>query len=114
MSVIDTATNTVVATIPLSASPYGVAVNPTGTRVYVATVGGVVVIDTGTNTVVDTITVGTNPVALGQFIGPGSTVPTIVAPIPTLSMWSTLLVTLLIAFLGIRLTRGFGARPHNT
>ncbi|HLB25375.1 MAG TPA: hypothetical protein VJM83_03495, partial [Nitrospirota bacterium] len=35
VSVIDTATNTVVATIPVGTQPRGVAVNLAGTRVYV-------------------------------------------------------------------------------
>lgn len=36
VSVIDTATNAVVATVTVGAGPSGVAVNPAGTRVYVA------------------------------------------------------------------------------
>ena len=54
VSVIDTATNTVMgAPIPGGGAPYGVAVNPAGTRVYVANVSGSVsVIDTATNTVI--------------------------------------------------------------
>ena len=35
VSVINTATNTVIATIPVGTSPGDVAVNPDGTRVYV-------------------------------------------------------------------------------
>lgn len=69
VSVIDTATNTVTATISLSPSggrapwPIGVAVHPTGERVYTANVGiflrgagSVSVIDTSTNTEVTKIT----------------------------------------------------------
>lgn len=53
VSVIDTATNTVVATVPVGFGPVGVAVAPNGSRVYVANGGsGVAVIDTATNTVV--------------------------------------------------------------
>ena len=60
VSVIDTATNTVVATVAVGFAPLGVAVNPAGTRVYVANNGtnSVSVIDTATNTVVTTVTVG--------------------------------------------------------
>ena len=36
VSVIDTATNTVIATIPVGSSPFGVAVTPDGSKVYVA------------------------------------------------------------------------------
>ena len=38
VSVIDTATNTVVATIPVGVIPFGVAITPDGTRAYVANV----------------------------------------------------------------------------
>ncbi len=60
VSVIDTATNTVTATIPVGIDPYGVAVTPDGSKVYVANVGSntVSVIDTATNTVTATIPVG--------------------------------------------------------
>jgi YVTN family beta-propeller protein len=68
VSVIDTATNTVIATIPLGtfAFPHGVAVTPDGLRVYVvnSALGTVSVIDTATNTVVTTISVGSNPFGL--------------------------------------------------
>ena len=50
LSIIDLATNTVVATVPLGDYPQGVAVNPAGTAVYVG--------NTGSNdfTVIDTVT----------------------------------------------------------
>src|SRR3990170_3787634 len=72
VSVIDTATNTVTATVPVGANPAGVAVHPAGTFVYVANFNDntVSVIDTATNTVTATVPVGNAPVALGQFIGP--------------------------------------------
>jgi len=69
VSVIDTATNTVVATIPVGFGPAGVAVTPNGSRVYLTHVGGpnfVSVIDTVTNTVVHRVFAGflsTNPAA---------------------------------------------------
>jgi YVTN family beta-propeller protein len=64
VSVIDTATNTVSATIPVGPSPLGVAVNAAGTRAYVANFGGqsVSVIDTSTNTVIDLIPLSPNDV----------------------------------------------------
>src|SRR5437667_12834706 len=40
VSVIDTATNTVVATVPVGAAPFGVAVNRAGTRAWVADADG--------------------------------------------------------------------------
>ena len=39
VSVIDTATNTVTATVNVGSDPHGVAVNPDGTKVYVANLG---------------------------------------------------------------------------
>src|SRR6202795_2935687 len=53
VSVIDTASNTVVATVSVGTNPAGVAANPTGTRVYVANQSSntVSVIDTSTNSV---------------------------------------------------------------
>ena len=63
VSVIDTATNTVVATVPVGNNPCGVAVTPDGKHVYVTNDGSntVSVIDTATNTVVATVPVGTWP-----------------------------------------------------
>ena len=64
---IDTETNTVVATVPVPRLPQGVAITPDGTRVYVASTdnifgsGTVSVINTVTNTVVATVPVGRNP-----------------------------------------------------
>jgi YVTN family beta-propeller protein len=63
VSVIDTATNAVVGSTRSSqvgAGPFGVAVTPDGSRVYVANLNGntVSVIDTGTNAVVATLPVG--------------------------------------------------------
>src|SRR5438445_3514626 len=63
VSVIDTATNTVVATIPVGLSPFGVAITPDGARAYVTNVADttVSVVDAATNTVVATIPVGLYP-----------------------------------------------------
>jgi YVTN family beta-propeller protein len=76
VSVIDTATNTVVATIPVGVGPIGVAITPDGTRVYVTNDDSntVSVIDTATNTVVETIPVGVRPVAVA--ITPAPQTPT--------------------------------------
>jgi YVTN family beta-propeller protein/autotransporter-associated beta strand protein len=68
VSVINTATNTVVTTIAGVSSPGGVAFSPDGTRAYVTNsniVGTVAVIDTATNTVIGApIPVGNGPVAV--------------------------------------------------
>jgi len=72
VSVIDTATNTVVETIPVGAFPFGVAITPDGTRAYVTGLDSsiVSVIDTGTNTVVATIPVGLAPAGVAFTLAP--------------------------------------------
>lgn len=59
ISVIDTASNTVVSTVPVGSNSGGVAITPDGTRAYVTyyTSNKVWVIDTATNTVVATVSV---------------------------------------------------------
>jgi YVTN family beta-propeller protein len=52
VSVIDTSTNKVVATIAVGGTPYSVAVNSTGTRVYMDCNGSICIIDTSTNSVI--------------------------------------------------------------
>ena len=66
VSVINTATNVVIATITVGVGPWGVAVSPNGSRVYVANSFSrtVSVINTSTNTVVATIPVGGAPSAI--------------------------------------------------
>ena len=66
VSVIDTATNTVVATVAVGQHPSSVTVNPTGTRLYVANQSSdsVSVIDTATNAVVTAVVVGSGPVGV--------------------------------------------------
>ncbi len=63
VSVIATATNTVIATVAVGAGPVGVAVTPDGARAYVANYGAntVSVISTATNTVIATVAVGAGP-----------------------------------------------------
>ncbi len=65
VSVIDTATNSVITNVAVGANPDGLAVNPSGSRVYVANLdsNNVSVIDTASNTVVATIAVGASPIA---------------------------------------------------
>ena len=73
VSIIDTASNTVTATIPVGLSPNGVGVHPTGTRVYVANElsDTVSVINAVTNAVVATIAVGSFP--FGVAVDPAGT-----------------------------------------
>ena len=62
VSVINTTDNTVAATVTVGTNPYGVAVTPDGSKVYVANAGSnsVSVISTATNAVTATVTVGNN------------------------------------------------------
>jgi YVTN family beta-propeller protein len=63
VSVIDTGTNMVVATVPVGDIPHGIAITPDGKHAYVANSNSanVSVIDTATNTVVATVMVGIVP-----------------------------------------------------
>jgi YVTN family beta-propeller protein len=63
VSVINTATNTVVATVPVGLGPIGVAITPNGAFAYVTNrdSNDVSVINTATNTVVATVPVGFGP-----------------------------------------------------
>ncbi len=58
VSVIDTATDTVIDTVMVGDDPIGAAVHPDGSTAYIATSNGVSVIDTSSHTVVTTIGVG--------------------------------------------------------
>ncbi|MCK7626099.1 Ig-like domain repeat protein, partial [Streptomyces sp. RS10V-4] len=66
VSVIATATNTVIATVPVGTAPLGVAASPDGLRVYVANNSDntVSVIATATNTATGTIPTGPGPFEL--------------------------------------------------
>ncbi|PYU98366.1 MAG: hypothetical protein DMG26_18855, partial [Acidobacteria bacterium] len=63
VSVIDTSSNTVVATVAVGSIPFGVAITPDGTRAYATNRGSnsVSVIDAASNTVVATVAVGGAP-----------------------------------------------------
>lgn len=67
VTVTDTVTRTVVATIPVGASPLDIAFSPDGTRAYTANFygGSVSVIDTQTRSVVATVPVGSYPSGIG-------------------------------------------------
>jgi|GEM_PF-2192927 len=66
VSVINTTTNAIAGTITVGSNPFGVAVSPDGTKVYVTNYGSnsVSVIGTATNTVTATITVGSQPMGI--------------------------------------------------
>ncbi|APV50536.1 hypothetical protein BWI17_13045 [Betaproteobacteria bacterium GR16-43] len=62
LSAIDVRTNNVVSTLPVCASPKGVAVHPNGLKAYVVcSSGSVAVVDTVMNTVIKTLSPGSNP-----------------------------------------------------
>jgi YVTN family beta-propeller protein len=63
VSIIDTATDTVTATVNLGRNSFGVTVTPDGKKVYVTNSGSsnVSVIDTDTNAVIETVPVGNGP-----------------------------------------------------
>jgi YVTN family beta-propeller protein len=63
VSVIDTASNTVIATVAVGSTPSGVAITPDGAFAYVANAGSdnVSVIDTASNAATATLTVGSFP-----------------------------------------------------
>jgi len=63
VSVIDTTTNNVTAVVEVGASPSGIAVNPTGTKVYVANYvsNNISVINTATNNVTASVNLGIRP-----------------------------------------------------
>ena len=84
ISVIDTATNTLVDTdpaaegvnpIPVADNPGGIALTPDGKKAYVANGGSGIVslIDIATNMVAgEAVQVGGSPAAFGLFIGPAT------------------------------------------
>jgi len=76
ISVMDSATNAVIANVPAGQNPQWLAAGPAGTRVYVSTHaesndGLVTVIDTSTYKIVANIPVGKNPT--GLVVNPGGT-----------------------------------------
>ncbi|WP_163803874.1 beta-propeller fold lactonase family protein [Mycolicibacterium anyangense] len=71
LSVVDTSTNTTIATVGVGSNPVALALSPTAGRAYVVNSGGdsVSVIDTQTNTVLLTTQVGDSPTAIA--LNPG-------------------------------------------
>ena len=71
VTVVDTATNAIAATIPVGANG-GISITPDGGELYVVNAGAnvVAVIDTATNATVAGVPVGTLPFSVGNFIQP--------------------------------------------
>ena len=72
VSVVDTSTNTITATIAIGALPGGVSFSPDGTRAYVANRGdsSISVIDTASNTVVATVALAPDSFPLYPAVTP--------------------------------------------
>jgi YVTN family beta-propeller protein len=70
VSVIDTANNAVIATIPVQSSPFGLVFTPDGTQVYVVNGSSntVSIVDTASRTVVATVPVGVSPVGVAMAL----------------------------------------------
>ncbi|WP_281690599.1 serine/threonine-protein kinase [Pseudonocardia thermophila] len=66
VSVIDTQTGAVVATVPVGDAPLGAVVSPDGSRLYVTNQDGgtVSILDTATNAVIGTVAIGPSPVGI--------------------------------------------------
>ena len=83
VSVIQTSSNAVVATVTVGNTPNGVAITPNGNYAYVANNSGsdVSVIQISSNTVVATVTVGIGPlgVAISAITPPTPPTPTLVS-----------------------------------
>jgi len=73
VSVIDTATNALTATIDIGPNAQTVAITPDGSRAYAASFGSdsLWVIDTATNAVIATVAVGSGPVGVAVTAGIG-------------------------------------------
>jgi len=101
LTVVDTATRTVVAILTVGTNPSGVAVSPDGSRVYVANAGSgtLSVVSAASNTVSATIPVGANPVGVaassnGQriYVANSGAASVSVIDAATLAVSSTVLV----------------------
>jgi len=75
--VIDANTNAAIDVIPVGGTLAGIALDPTGARIYAVNVTGndVAVIDIATRTIIARVQVGFKPVAIGQFIASGLAPP---------------------------------------
>ena len=116
VSVIDTSTNTVTATIPVGTNPYVVAITPDGKHAYVANFGSssVSVIDTASNMVTATVPVG--DAAFGVAISPNGARAYVTGANGTVSVidTSTNTVTTTISGSGLGNSRGIAVTPDGT
>ncbi|HEY3825148.1 MAG TPA: YncE family protein, partial [Bryobacteraceae bacterium] len=95
LSVVNTVTNAITASIPVGATPVAAAINSAGTRVYVCNNGSstVSVIDTSNNIVVATVPVGNSPYYLAihpagtfVYVSSGSSISVIQAATNTVTV----------------------------
>jgi YVTN family beta-propeller protein len=85
------ATGSLITSIIVGEGPYGVAITPDGTRVYVtnADSNSVSVIDTSTDTVIATVPPAAPPAGTGPLTGPNMLIPTPPAKTKPVITWST-------------------------
>ncbi len=118
VTVIDTANDSFVTTIPVGVQPFGVAVNPARTRVYVVNTnlpfaGTVSVINTSTQTVQSTVTVGVFPV--GVAVSPtGDRVYVGNSGDETISVIATSTDTVVDTIAGVADPQGLAVSPDGT
>lgn len=72
--IVDLTTNTVIGTIPVDPSSFGIDITPDGSRLLIPSVSSskVSVFNTVTNAFTSSIAVGSSPYAIGNFIKPGT------------------------------------------
>lgn len=113
VSVIDTSTEKVVATIAVPNSPFRLAVTPDGSRVFVTSTGGasVSVIDTATNSVIGIIPVGAE--ALDVAITPDGSraYVTVNQPAPSVTVIDTATDTVVDVIQGFTFPSGIAITP---
>src|SRR6266852_5319910 len=112
VSVIDTTSNTVVATVSVGGSPLEVAITPDGTRVYVTNGNDntVSVVDAASNTVVATVGVS----GLGVAITPDGTRAYVATSGPVLVVDTATNTVVAAVVTGGACTRGVAITPNGT
>ena len=115
VSIINTATNKVTATVPVGNTPIGVAVSPDNTKIYVANLGSnsVSVINTTTNAVTTSVNVGNSPVGVAATPD-GTKVYVANEYSNTVSVINTTTNTVTATVTGMSLPLGVAAAPDGT
>ncbi len=107
ISVIDTTSHAVIATVPTGAGePYGIAITPDDARLYVADIsaGRVWAIDATTHAVTATLPIRAFA-TYGRFIAPGAgggppvVTPRAITTVPTNATWALIALALMLAWI---------------